>query len=593
MAVGGRIRDDAIRAIRERASLVEVASDVVALRRRGSSFVGLCPFHAEKTPSFNVSEDRGFFHCFGCGEHGDVFSFVMKVESLPFPDAVRRVAERFGLPVPEESDGARPRGEPLVAANTAAAAFFQAELAGSAGARARAYLGERGVDDETARRFGVGYAPGAGDALARHLRARGIPVEDAIVAGLLLRRDRPGPGSPVYDRFRDRLIFPIADPSGRVVAFGGRLLPGAAVNPENPPPKYLNSAESPVFRKGHMLYGLAQARDAIRKRERAIVVEGYMDVVALAQAGVAEAVAPLGTALTVDQLRVLRRFTDRVIACFDGDPAGRRAAARSFPVFVEAGLWGQGAFLPAGDDPDTYVRAHGAPAFDAVVAAAVPLVDAYVTELAGSRADAVARRADAAREVARVLKKVRNPFEHDVLAHLAAERLGVREELLGREGRPDDAPAATPESRARDGAMRTPADATEASLVALMAADPDAVAEVRRAGVVAAFQHPEWRRAAEALVAAGGAGDRTALVQSLPRELRDRLVARLLSDDGAERADRERALVDCIAAIQRRPAGDAKRRIREAIRAAEACGDEAAATAARREWLELTEKART
>src|SRR5581483_163448 len=281
------------------------------------------------------------------------------------------------------------------------------------------------------------------------------------------------------------------------------------------------------------------------------------------------------------------------IACFDGDPAGRRAAARSFPVFVEAGLWGQGAFLPAGDDPDTYVRAHGAPAFDAVVAAAVPLVDAYVTELAGSRADAVARRADAAREVARVLKKVRNPFEHDVLAHLAAERLGVREELLGREGRPDDAPAATPESRARDGAMRTPADATEASLVALMAADPDAVAEVRRAGVVAAFQHPEWRRAAEALVAAGGAGDRTALVQSLPRELRDRLVARLLSDDGAERADRERALVDCIAAIQRRPAGDAKRRIREAIRAAEACGDEAAATAARREWLELTEKART
>jgi DNA primase len=588
--MGGRIQDDAIRTIRERASLVEVASDVVALRRRGRSFLGLCPFHAEKTPSFTVSEERGFFHCFGCGEHGDVFSFVMKTEALAFPDAVRRVAERFGLPVPEESGGSRPRGEPLVAANAVAAAFFQSELAGPAGARARAYLAARGLADDTVRAFGIGYAPAGGEALVRHLRARGVPVEDGLTAGLILRRDRAGGG--LFDRFRDRVMFPIVDPAGRVVAFGGRILPDAPVSGD-PPPKYMNSPESPIFHKGHMVYGLAQARDAIRKGERAIVVEGYMDVVALAEAGVAEAVAPLGTALTVDQLRVLRRFTDRVIACFDGDAAGRRAAARSFPVFVEAGLWGQGAFLPAGDDPDSYVRGQGRDAFEKVIAAAVPLVDAYVSELAGPRADAVGRRADAAREVARVLKKVRNPFEHDVLAHLAAERLGVREDLLSREGaaEPEPTPAAPP--RAGERGLQTPTDATESSLVALMALDPKAAERVRTAGVIESFQHPEWRRLAEMLAAGSGDVDRTTLVQSLPRELRDRFVMRLLNDDASERDDRERALADCIAAILRRPAGDAQRRLREAIRAAEARGDESAAAIARRQWQELTDKARS
>jgi len=460
--MAGRIRDDAIRGIRERASLVEVVSDAVALRRRGRSFVGLCPFHAEKTPSFTVSEERGFFHCFGCGEHGDVFSFVMRVESLPFPDAVRRVAARFGIPVPEDEGGSRPRGEPLVTVNAAAAAFFQAELAGPAGARARAYLAERGVGEGAVRRFGLGYAPASGEALGRHLRAKGFPVEDCLTAGLLLRRDRPGAGTGLLDRFRDRLMFPISDAGGRIVAFGGRVLPGRPTAGD-PPPKYLNSPESPLFRKGHTLYGLSQARDAIRQTGRAIVVEGYLDLIALAEAGVAETVAPLGTALTVEQLRTLRRFTERVIACFDGDAAGRRAAARSFPVFVEAGLWGQGAFLPAGEDPDSYVRAHGAAALERCLAGAVPLVDAYVTELAGPDAAAVGRRAEAAREVARILKKVRNPFEHDVLARLAAARLGVREEVLRSEGAVEP-PAPVPAASGARG--------PEALLVELMAADP-------------------------------------------------------------------------------------------------------------------------
>ncbi len=571
------IREEAIRAVRDRANLAEVVSDVVALRRRGRGAVGLCPFHTEKTPSFTVSEERGFYHCFGCGEHGDVFAFVMKTESLAFPDAVRRVAERFGIPLPEELTSAARTAEPLAAANAAAAAFFRAELAAAGGARARAYLRERGLDEGTIVRFGLGWAPGNGDALARHLRARGVRQDDAIAAGLVLRRDgREG----VFDRFRERVIFPIADAAGKVIAFGGRILPGAPVGP-NPPPKYLNSPESPLFRKGHTLYGLPQAREAIRRSGRAIVVEGYLDVIALAEAGIAEAVAPLGTALTVDQLRLLRRFADNVIACFDGDAAGRRAAARSFPVFLEAGLWGRGAFLPAGEDPDTFVRRQGRDALEACLAAAEPLVEAFVVELAGPDREAVGRRADAAREVARLLRRVTNPYEHGVLARLAAERLGVREEMLRTEGAPETA-GSTPRMPAGE-----PTGA-EAMLVELMAEDPSVADRVAASGIIAEFQHPEWRRTAETLAASAREGLPGALLDALPAPMRDRVVRRLLEPaDGTD--DRERAVADCIAAIRRRRRRGAVRRVREEIRAAEARGDTAAIEAAMRRLKGLME----
>ena len=578
------MREEAIRGIRERASLVEVVSDLVTLRRRGRSVVGLCPFHAEKTPSFTVNEERGRFHCFGCGEDGDVFAFVMKTESLTFPEAVRRVAERFGLPLPEEVAEAGRRTEPLADVSALAATFFQAELAAPGGARARAYLVERGLTDETVRRFGLGYAPGTGEALARHLRGRQAPVEHALEAGLVLRRDRPGAGGSVFDRFRDRLMFPIHDRTGKVIAFGGRILPGAPVSGD-PPPKYLNSPESPLFHKGQTLYGLSQAREPIRKAGRAIVVEGYMDVIALAQAGIGEAVAPLGTALSVDQLRVLRRLTDTVVACFDGDDAGRRAAARSFPVFLEAGLWGRGAFLPAGDDPDTFVRKNGHDAFVACVAGAVPLVDAFLEEIGGRDREAVGRRADAAREVARILKRVGNPFEYDVLARLAAERLGVREEMLRAESAPEPPPPApVVPDRARD---------AEEQLVELMAADPAVVSRVRAANVIADFQHPAWRRTAETLLGADAEADRTAVLEALPRDLRDRVARRTLGE--FEDEDRERAVADCIARILGRRL---HARLLEEMRAAEARGDQAAFEAAWRQLQSLkstdhTQKART
>jgi len=581
--VTGRIRDEAIRAVRERASLSEVVSDVVALRRRSRNAVGLCPFHSEKTPSFTVSEERGFFHCFGCGEHGDVFAFVMKTQALTFPEAVRRVAERFGVPLPEEAGAPAQRREPLAAVNAAAAAFFQGELGGPGGGRARAYLRERGLSEEMIERFGLGWAPGAGEALARHLRTRGLPLEDALAAGLVMRRDRPDGRAGVFDRFRERVMFPITDWSGRVIAFGGRILPERSASGD-PPPKYLNSAESPIFRKGHTLYGLALARDAIRRADRAVVVEGYLDVIALAQAGIGEVVAPLGTALGAEQLRLLRRFTETVIACFDGDLAGRRAAARSFPVFLEAGLWGRGTFLPAGEDPDTFVRARGRAALEGLLAAAEPLVEPFLGELAGPKRDAVGRHAEAAREVARLLRRVREPHEFDVLVRLAAQRLGVREETLRSEGAPGTAPVAAPDEAHAPGA--------EAMLVELMAEDATLAERVAACGIIAEFQHSEWRRTAEVL-ARGEEEDRVAVVRSLPRDMRDRVARRLLEEGPDAAAARQRAFADCIARIRQRSQRGLVRLAQEELRAAEARGDAEAVEAAMRRLQQLMEETRT
>ena len=581
--MGGRIPAEAIQHIRERASLVEVVSDVVTLRKRGRTVVGLCPFHSEKTPSFTVSEERGFYHCFGCGEHGDVFGFVMKTQSVAFPEAIRAVAHRFGLPVPEGSDSERRGGDPLLAVNAAATTFFTQALAAPGGARARTYLAERGVGDEIAARFHLGYAPGTGDALARHLRAEGHPVEHALTLGLVSRRDAGG----VYDRFRDRLVFPIADATGRVVAFGGRVLPGRP-SAGDPPPKYLNSPESPLFHKGHRLYGLPQARDAIRRRGRAIVVEGYLDVIALAEAGIEEVVAPLGTALTADQLRVLRRLCDSVVACFDGDEAGRRAASRSFATFIEAGLWGRGVFLPSGEDPDTFVRQSGREALETLLVAAEPLVDAFLAELAGPRRDAVGRSVEAAKEVARILKRVRSPLEFEVLVHLAAERLRVREELLRGEG----LSATPPSSGAPVAGDRAPGP--EERLVEIMATDEALVPRVVAEGVIAEFDHPTWRQAAQALVAAAGHEERAAVVQSLPREMQDRIARRLIADSAE--MNHEAEAIGCVAQIHARSTERELKRLQEAMRSAEARGDEATADEARRRFWALktqsTEKAR-
>jgi DNA primase len=502
----------------------------------------------------------------------------MKTQALTFPEAVQQVADRVGVELPREmGGGARPKTAGLVEAHTAAAEFYRATLRSEAGARARTYLTERGITDASVERFGLGYAPSTGDALARHLRARGIGCEVALETGLVLSRDRGGE----YDRFRERIMFPIADGSGRVCAFGGRILPGTP-RPGDPPPKYLNSPESPIFRKGRVVYGLSLAREAIRRRERVIIVEGYLDVIALAQAGIEEVVAPLGTALTVDQLRTLRRFSDRIIACFDGDDAGRRAAARSFPTFVDAGLWGYGVFLPPGEDPDTFVRTQGAEAAERALGAAVPLVDAFVRDLAGPRADAVGRRTEAARDVLRVLKRLDDPLEREPLIRLAAHHLGVREETLMAAGAPA---AAEPARRAQ---TNRHAAGAEALLVELMAIDRGLAARLSGSDLLADFEEPAWRAAAEGLLAARDDETHRAAVDALPPDLRDRIAHRLVTEpEGA--SERAHMFADCMARIASRGRFRRLRELTLALQDAESRGDVPTVTETKRQIRQLND----
>lgn len=358
--------------IRDRLTVSQVVARKVALKRKGRELAGLSPFKAEKTPSFYVNDQKGFYHCFSSGEHGDIFDFLMKTEGLSFPEAVERLAAEAGLPMPRisaEEGRQEDQRTRLLAAVEASAAYFEAQLRGPGGAEARRYLEKRGLDRGTIARFRLGYAPPGRSALKDHLAGLGFSAEEMALSGMIVA----GADIPVsYDRFRHRVIFPIADLKDRTVAFGGRALdPDASA-------KYLNSPETPLFHKGGILFNAGKARAAAHDRAQVLVVEGYMDVIALAQAGFENAVAPLGTALTEDQLRLLWRLAPEPAMCFDGDAAGRRAAYRAVDLALDRLQPGRSlafAFLPDGCDPDDLVRQQGAEAMRRVLEKAQPLVE--------------------------------------------------------------------------------------------------------------------------------------------------------------------------------------------------------------------------
>ncbi len=393
--MAGRIPKSFIDELIARADIVEVVGARVTLKRAGSNYKGLCPFHGEKTPSFTVSPSKGFYHCFGCSAHGTAIGFLMAYDNLEFPEAVEALAEMMGLEVPREHSGGAPErkdeNDELYALLREADQIYRAALRTSD--KAIAYLKKRGIDGPTAGRFGIGYAPDAWDTVLGKLGTSDARIAKLMQAGLVVAND----SGRRYDRFRDRIMFPIRSVRGHVIGFGGRVL-------ETGEPKYLNSPETPIFRKGQELYGLFEARQNPGKPKSIIVVEGYLDVASLVQFGVENVVATLGTAMTAENMKRLTRLTESVVFCFDGDRAGRAAASRA----MEAALpFGGGMvdikflLLPEKDDPDTFVRAHGADAFRALAAGAVSLPDFLVAELdervdfanAGGRArfDAIAK----------------------------------------------------------------------------------------------------------------------------------------------------------------------------------------------------------
>ncbi len=368
--------------LRERVALADLIGRRVRLVRKGREHAGLCPFHNERTPSFTVNEEKGFYHCFGCGAHGDIFGFVMRTEGLGFPETVRRLADEAGVAVPEETPEDRARAQrqaSLYQVMERACLFFETSLGGAAGRGARDYLDGRGLDQAACDRFRLGYAPDGRGALKSALMGADITEAQLIEGGLLIR---PDGGGASYDRFRGRVMFPIADRRGRVIAFGARALGDGQ-------PKYLNSPETPLFHKGNVLYGLATAWQPARDRGRVVVAEGYMDVIALARAGIDEAVAPLGTALTEAQIELLWKLAPEPVLCFDGDAAGLRAAGRAaeraLPL-LKPGCSLRFVTLPAGEDPDTLLRARGVAAMEELIAAARPLDQVIWAHEAGGAA---------------------------------------------------------------------------------------------------------------------------------------------------------------------------------------------------------------
>jgi DNA primase len=433
------LTEDKIAEIRDSVDLVALISEYVPLRRQGARFVGLCPFHTEKSPSFGVSRGKNFYYCFGCHASGDAISFLRHVEGLAFPQALEKLADRSGIEIPKNADDpaqaaqarARAARERLAEVMGLAQEFFVAELERHPHAPlARAEIERRSIRLDVAQKFNLGYAPSGWAGLAEFLVSRRIDLHDAVEVGLIAPRRQ---GSGHYDRFRHRLMFPVADQHGRIIAFSGRALapPEGEEPPDPPPAKYINSPESPLYKKGQALFGIHAARVALRKQNQALLCEGNFDLLAIHQAGFEHVVAPLGTAFTLDQAKLLRRFVEEVVVVFDGDGAGRKATRGAYELLEAAGLRGRVVRLPQGHDPDSFLRAEGAEVFRGRVANALPMLDFLIGDASEVATDA-ATKARAIQELGPLLARIDSPVERAQYVGLVAQKFDLRDLRLVR-----------------------------------------------------------------------------------------------------------------------------------------------------------------
>ena len=465
--MAGRIPKQFIDELLTRSDIVDVIDERVPLRKAGKDYKACCPFHEEKTPSFTVSADKQFYHCFGCGAHGSVIGFLMDYDHMSFVEAVEELAARAGLSIPREAGvvtgEVRDNGSDLLGLMREATRFYRQQLREHPQSnRAVEYLKRRGITGEIAHEFGLGFAPDGWDNLLRALGKEAETREALVRAGLAVKKD----GGGYYDRFRDRIMFPIEDHRGRIVAFGGRVI-------DKGEPKYLNSPETPLFHKGRELYGLYHARDAIKRENRVLVVEGYMDVVALAQYGINNAVATLGTATTREHLDRLFRHAPEVIFCFDGDRAGREAAWRALDnalAVLREGRQVSFLFLPEGEDPDTLVRKEGRAALLARIKAAIPLPDYLFSSLSQqvdlNRLDGRARLVELARPL---LSKMPTGVLRQMMLDRLAELSRIDpERLMVSFGNPENTSASNSVNRPLSGKRREPPSVVRLAIAMLL-----------------------------------------------------------------------------------------------------------------------------
>ncbi|MCA1663068.1 MAG: DNA primase [Myxococcales bacterium] len=556
----GLIPDDKIAEIRDRTDIVSVIGEYVTLKRTGVNHKGLCPFHNEKSPSFNVNAQKQFFHCFGCGKSGDVISFLSELEGKSFMETLRELAKRGGVELPEErrspKDEERARAAEserakMVRLHDLVAKFYRAELASPAGAAARAYVESRGLDEATCEKFHVGFAPAGWEALSRHLEAKKVPAELAERAGLIRRREN----GTHFDTFVNRVVYALTSPMGEVIGFGGRV-----INAEDQP-KYKNSPETILFKKGENLFGMHLAKHAIRRSSagRALVVEGNFDVMTLHQVGVDYAVAPQGTAMTAEQVKLLKRFSREVVLMLDADPAGRAATMKVVHLFVEAELPCRIAQLRAKDgkkqDPDELARTD-LPKLEALIESAQDCVEFYFEQVASTSPPTVPGRVAAIEEVAPLLRTLRDPLTRDLYCDKLASLLKVDTGLVQRALRAAPAPnsidrkmrdvqpqAAVAAEPIRQTAQRR-ISLTHYSLLAFLAQHPDYWSKVD----VSILKDVEVR----SLVASAQQShifDAPWLLNACPAEISDAVAKALGSDEFAGDEDANKTFESIVTSI--------------------------------------------
>ena len=523
------IPEEKVREVAERLSILDVVSDYVQLRRSGANYLGLCPFHAEKSPSFNVNPARDIFHCFGCGAGGNAFSFIMRIEGLSFPEAVKHLARKAGVEIedrqltPTERQAQNER-QTFQRINDLTAGFYRDVLCTKPdGAPARKYLETRGVDKETGEAYRLGFAPDRSDALVRHLKAQGIELESAHKLGLVKKSDRGW-----YDQFRNRLIFPIRDAKGNVIAFAGRVLDASL-------PKYINSPESALYHKSAVLFGMDMALPSMRTENSVIIVEGYFDHLALYRAGVRNVVATCGTALTTTHSGLIKRHVAKVYTLFDSDAAGRKATIRAMELFLEQRLPAYVITLPAGEDPDSFLGKNPAEAFTACRDKARPAFEYFVRSLlAQTPPDSVDSKVRIIDEVAPRFRKIGDPVERDLYEKEICRLLGItvhafRKRLGGTNLSARDL---------QDGVRQTvppQGDDLQEMLLALMGGYPEARAEVTRFGAENLFDGVYLELARLLLDAMSGTDDAQVLCrleEKIEADETRTLLSRVLVSDG-------------------------------------------------------------
>jgi len=540
--VKGHIPGSTVEEVKGKADIVDLISEYVTLKKAGRNFVGLCPFHKEKTPSFSVNRDKQIFYCFGCGEGGNVVSFLMKVNHQSFPEAVRYLARKTGTVIPQgvmsrEEKERFSLKEQINRVNKMAVRHFSQNLFSPAGAEAREYLAKREIRDSVIREYRLGYALDGWRHLKDFLEKGKVPLKLAEQAGLIiLKADK---GESFYDRFRGRLIFPIEDIGGNVVAFGGRIMGEGE-------PKYLNSPESPVYVKGRCLYGLNRTKDDIRQKGFAIIVEGYFDLLSLWNAGVANVVATLGTALTKDHVDLIRRYTGHVIVVFDPDEAGKKALERSLSLFLAGNINAKVVVLPDEHDPDQYVRTFGKEAFDELVAHAQSMVDYYIEKVIG-KVGTLEDKMASVRNAVPFIVNIGDAIERNLFIKRISEKLGIDEGLLKKEvHRSSTAPSAV-SAEGRGMEDKGKIDRIELSLIHIMLEYPRKIPEMVREEILNYLTNADLRKFLEDIKDAFDkhddvAFDATLLVNHMNNDtIRQKLLKKMMDE-----APYDEQMADCV-----------------------------------------------